>query len=411
MKPAMKAPFKLLLSVLFVLSCSVHAQTFSKESIAVLDQYLEQAIATTHIPGLVALVTSKDSIIYESAYGKMDVANNKAMTTDTIFRLASMTKPVTSVAVMMLEEEGRVNLDDPIADYLPELANREVFTSFNLENGSYTSAPAKNEITIRHLLTHTSGLGYAFSSPVLAKAMGFDRNSIATDHPLLHEPGEKWTYGESTRGLGLLVEKISGQDLYAFMRERIFSPLDMDDMFFVIPADKVARTVTVHQSDGQMMVEQANPDVISFPVRGDGGLSGTASDYSKFIRLILNGGSLGHSGQLLRTQTVELLGQNHTGKVKVELMPIANPSRSKPFPLGAGIDTYGLGFQVTGSQIPDMRSPGSMAWAGIYNTEFWIDPEKEIGAVLLMQVLPFYDEAAIEVLQGFEKRVYQNLEY
>ena len=405
-----KVSCKLILSSLLILAYSVNAQTLSNEAIAELDQYLEEAIATTHIPGIVALVTNRNGKIYERAFGKMDVAKNKVMTTDAIFRFASMTKPVTSVAVMMLVEEGIVNLDDPIADYLPELANREVFTSFNLEDGSYTAVPAENEMTIRHLLTHTSGLGYGFSSPILAKAIGFDRNASATGLPLLHELGKEWTYGESTRVLGHLVEKISGQDLYSFMSDRIFLPLGMTDIFYVIPADKIARIVTVHRSDGQKLVEYANPtDAISSPVYGDGGLSGTANDYSKFIRMILNGGSLEGSGQLLRPETAELMRQNHTGNVKVALMPTANPFISNPFPLGAGIDTYGLGFQVTGSQLPDLRSPGSMAWAGIYNTEFWIDPEKEIGAVLLMQFMPFYDEAAIEVLQGFEKRIYQNL--
>lgn len=386
------------------------AQTLTAEGDAAIDAYLQQAQATTGIPGMVALVVNKDGVIFEKAYGKMDVTNNKPMTTDAIFRIASMTKPVTSTAIMMLVEEGKVSLDAPLSQYMPELGNRQVFADFNLDDGTFTAEPAKTEITIRHLLTNTSGLGYAFASPVLAKASEGKPGARAIDFPLLFEPGTQWAYGESTRVLGELIERVSGQPLAEFLQARILGPLQMSDTSYDIPAEKNARAVTVWRSNGSQLQEVANPaGVISSPVQGDGGLSGTARDYAQFIRLFLNDGGL-NGQQLLKPETVDLMGQNNIGEVRVGLQPTTNPLTSLPFPLGAGVDTFGLGFQRTEGRVTNMRSPGSLAWAGIYNTEFWIDPQREVGAVLMMQFLPFYHEAAINVLQGFEEQVYSNLE-
>lgn len=401
--------FTLVLGSFFTLSLSANAETLSSEGINELDRYLEEVIDTTYIPGMVALVVNKDGTVYERAFGLMDGANNQAMTTEAIFNLASMTKAITSTAVMKLVEEGKVALDDPIENYLPDLANREVFTSFDLETGEYTSKPATVKMTIRHLLTHTSGLGYTFDSEILAKALGPGFDTSATNIPLLFEPGTQWQYGESTRVLGYLVEAVSGQGLYSFFTEYLFSPLQMNDIHYSIPASKNSRVVTTHQSNGSSLTEIPRPSgVISSPAIGDGGLSSTASDYGRFIRMFLNDGKLDNSGQIISPATVALMGQ--AGEVKVARMESTNTALSLDFPLGAGVDTYGLGFQITAEQVNGMRSVGSMAWAGIYNTEFWIDPEKEIGAVLLMQFLPFYDAKALEVLQGFEQRIYQSLE-
>lgn len=398
-------------ALLLVACATAQAQNLSMAGKLELDLYLGEAVRESRIPGLVALVTNGDRVIYESAFGLMDSANSKAMTRDAIFRIASMTKPVTSLAVMMLVEEGLVGLDDPIEKYLPALANRDVFTTFDPDTGEYESRPAERSITIRHLLTHTSGLGYTFDSPELAKALGINPQATATTLPLLHEPGEMWTYGESTRVLGHLIEAVSGQALFAFMEARILGPLQMHDTDFDIPAGKNARTVTVHRTDGSTLIEQPNPDgVISSPHNGDGGLAATAADYAKFIRLFLNGGVTDQGERLVSADTVAAMGRNQMGDLTVRLLPTTSRLISEPFPLGAGVDTFGLGFQVTEQQLENSRAPGSMAWAGIFNTEFWIDPENAIGAVLMMQYLPFYDEKAIEVLQGFEQRIYQHLE-
>jgi CubicO group peptidase (beta-lactamase class C family) len=379
-------------------------------SSADIDAYLGGVVRETKIPGVVGLVVDADGILYTGAFGRQDVANNVPMATDTIFRIASMTKPVTSVAVMMLVQEGDIGLDDPVAQYLPAFENKQVIATFNPADKTYTTRPAATPMTVRHLLTHTSGLGYAFSNEILAQLVGPEPGASTANLPLLHDPGTRWTYGESTRVLGTLVEEVSGQPLDEFLAERIFVPLGMSDTFYRVPAPKASRVVTVHRTTPEGLVETPNTAEITAPVYGDGGLHSTAADYAKFIQLFLNDGRAPNGSRLLSEATVKLMGRNHTGTVRVERQPAAIPALTEPFPLGAGRDTYGLGFQITGAHDDALsRSPGSMSWAGIFNTEFWIDPARGVGGVLLMQYLPFYDAAAIDTLQGFERRVYQGL--
>lgn len=397
-----------LLAVAAFTPCKAGAENRLRDS-AEIDRYLASVIAETHVPGIVAMVADADGVLYTGAFGKQDTAGNVAMKPDTIFRIASMTKPVTSVAVMMLVQQGDIGLDDPIAQYLPAFESEQVIENFNPADKSYTSRPAASPITVRHLLTHTSGLGYAFSSSVLAALIGSNPTASATTVPLLHDPGAKWTYGESTRVLGKLVEEVSGQPLDEFLHERIFVPLGMGDTSYEVPQPKNGRVATTHRTTAQGLVEDPNPAKISAPVYGDGGLHSTAADYVKFMQMFLNNGRAPDGKRLLSEASVQLMGQNHS-RVLVELQPTANPAVSQPFPLGAGRDAFGLGFQVTGAHNDELaRSPGSLSWAGIFNTEFWIDPKRGVCAVLMMQYLPFYDAAAISTLQGFERRVYQGL--
>ncbi|MBL4820933.1 MAG: beta-lactamase family protein [Gammaproteobacteria bacterium] len=375
-----------------------------------LDTYLEGTIESTYIPGLVALVADKNGILYSGAFGYQNVSQDIKMDPDSIFRIASMTKPVTSVAVQMLVEEGKISLDDPVSIYLPAFKDMEVIQDFDFADASFSLRAATTQITIRQLLAHTSGIGYAFSNKILQQLQEVGMGSDPAELPLLFEPGTRWAYGSSTRVLGLLVEAVSGESLDDFMGKRIFSPLGMIDTSYVVPENKTHRVVTFHRIIDQKMLEVENPNIISAPDNGDGGLHSTAADYIKFIQMFLNDGQAANGTRLLTKESVELMGQNHTGEVRVEWQEAAIPERTRPFPLGAGRDTFGLGFQITGMHgIEDMRSPGSMSWAGIFNTEFWIDPEEGIGAVLLMQYLPFYDEAAIETLQEFESSVYELL--
>ena len=379
---------------------------------AALDQYLESRLRDTAIPGMVAMVVDRNGPRYTGAFGRQNVAGNLPMQADTIFRIASMTKPVTSLAVMMLVEEGKVKLDDPIEKYLPEYANPRVIETFYPIDRSYTTRPAIRSITVRHLLTHTSGLGYSFASLTLTQLQGEGASArpLPSPLPLLHDPGALWSYGESTRVLGRLVEKLAGKPLDVFMQQRIFQPLGMNDTSYSVPAAKLARVVTVHRWADGRLVETPNAAEVSSPVQGDGGLNSTAADYAKFIGLFLRQGRTADGKPLVSSRTITDMGRNHTGNVRVRLQEAAAPALSAVFPLGAGRDSYGLGFQVTGTPaVKDMRSPGSLSWAGIFNTEFWIDPEKGVGGILLMQYLPFYDKAAIETLQGFEQRVYQSL--
>ena len=389
------------------------AATLPAGTAATLSRQLTDAVGRGDTPGVVALLVNRDGVLYEGVAGKRDSANNVPMSTDTIFNITSMTKPVTSVAIMMLLEQGKLGLDDPVSKYLPSFDNLKVITKFNESDGTYETRPAKRAMTIRHLLTHTSGIAYAFSNPIMNKLQA-GTQKMEWEFPLVHDPGDKWTYGASTRVLGLIVEKLTGAPLENYYQEHIFKPLGMVDTSYAVAADKQARLTTSYRVvDGkrQEQPKQNIPSTPTAPYRGDGGLYSTAHDYGLFMRMLLNGGKLGNA-RIISERSVKLMGENHTGDVVVSQQPAANPALTKPFPLGAGQDKFGLGFQITAKSdgATKYRSPGSMSWAGLFNTEFWVDPQKGIGGVMLMQFLPFYDDGAIRTLQEFEATVYRDLQ-
>jgi CubicO group peptidase (beta-lactamase class C family) len=378
-----------------------------------LTRVLTEAVERGDTPGVVALVVSRDGVLFEGAAGQRDVASGAPMTTDAIFNIASMTKPVTSVAAMLLVERGMLGLDDPVSMYLPGFDALEVLAAdVDQETGEFEATPAQNVMTVRHLLAHTSGIGYAFASSNVARLQ--ESTQLAEwEIPLLSEPGTQWNYGASTRVVGLIVEQLSGENLETFFQQEIFEPLGMTDTSYAVPADKAARLPTLHVrgADGSLQ-EGPNgaPAVPTAPFGGDGGLYSTAHDYGLFMRMLLNGGALGEA-RILSEESVAQMGQNQIGDIFVEQQEAANPALTKPFPLGAGNDKFGLGFQLTGPDTSErpQRSPGSMAWAGLFNTEFWIDPTQQVAATLLMQVLPFYDDGAIRTLQEFEAALYRDL--
>ena len=376
---------------------------------AALGTFLKAAIDRGDVPGAVVLVTGPDRVLYHEAFGKMSTAKALEMKKDTIFNIASMTKAVTSVGVMMLVEEGKLGLDDEVSKYLPQFKAPQVLSKVDVAAGTYETRPATRPITIRQLLTHTSGIGYSWSDPGLALVQK-KTGAADLDLPLVNEPGAQWTYGASTRVLGMVIEKISGLTIDKYLEARILGPLGMKDTTYAVPSSKTARVVSRNQRTDGKIVEIPNPDPIPPTIRGDGGLYSTAADYGRFVQMILNHGQLG-GVRILKEQTVREMSRNQTGNVKVRLQPTAEPLRSKPYPLGAGEDVWGLGFQIAAPAKPaaNMRRPGSMNWAGINNTFYWIDPEKQIGVVVLMQILPFYDDAAIKILQGVEERVYQHV--
>jgi CubicO group peptidase (beta-lactamase class C family) len=330
------------------------------------------------------------------------------MAKDTIFNMASMTKAITSAAIMVLVDEGKLNVDDDVAKYLPKYKDPLVITKVNEADGTYETRPAKRPITIRHLLTHTSGIGYGFSSPVLAKIIEKTKKN-ELDLPLLFDPGESWAYGASTRVLGHVVEAISGQKIDAFLHARILGPLGMNDTSYLVPTEKYPRVVAVNArgTDGKF-VERPMPATLPATVQGDGGLYGTASDYGLFLRMLLNRGTL-NGKRILSESAVKNMLAPSTGNVVVKEQQSSNPSLSLNFPVGAGKDKWGLGFQLAAEKLPNRRSPGSGTWAGIFNTHFFIDPSREIGVVVMMQTLPFYDDASMKVYAGAEEAVYKNL--
>jgi CubicO group peptidase (beta-lactamase class C family) len=407
----MKRPLFLLpVVVLLLVGVKAAPLLLTSEGSTALSTFFADAVSRGDVPGIVAIVVDRDKVLYHEAFGKMNTAKNVPMAKDTIFRIASMTKAITSMGVMQLVEQGKVGLDDDVSKYLPSLKNPQVFTKVDASAGSYDTRPASTGMTIRQLLTHTSGIGYSWSDPSLAVAQKKTGATNDSQLPLVNEPGAQWTYGASTRVLGDVIEKVTGERIDAYLEKHILGPLGMRDTTYTVPPAKYARVVTTNQRANGAIRETQNPDPIPATIRGDGGLFGTAADYSRFVQMILNRGQLG-GVRILKESTVAEVSKNQTGAVKVRLQPSADLLRSRPYPLGAGEDVWGLGFQIAApkSPNPSMRSPGSMSWAGINNTFYWIDPQKQIGAVILMQVLPFYDEGALRVLNGFEERVYKNL--
>ncbi len=398
--------FALLFTVVSIPSAAPPA--LDTQGASAIGAFLKSAVARGDVPGVVVLVTGPDRVLYHEAFGKMSLGQGIDMQKDSIFNIASMTKAVTSAGVMMLIDEGKLTLDDEVSKYLPAYKSRQVISKVDMAAGTFETKPATRPITIRQLLTHTSGIGYAWSDPGLALIQK-KTGAADLDLPLVHEPGEKWTYGASTRVLGHVIEKISGQGIDAFLEARILGPLGMRDTGYAVPAAKHSRVVTRNQKADGKITEIPNPNPIPATVRGDGGLYSTAADYARFVQMILNHGQLG-GVRLLKEQTVRQMERNQTGNVKVRLQPTAEPLRSKPYPLGAGEDVWGLGFQLAAPAKPEanMRRPGSMNWAGINNTFYWIDPQQQIGVIVMMQMLPFYDDAAIGILQGTEKLVYQH---
>jgi CubicO group peptidase (beta-lactamase class C family) len=378
---------------------------------AALDTSLRGAVEAKDVPGVVALVTDRQHVLYQGAFGVADVASGRSLRADALFRIASMTKPVTSVALMQLVEEGRIGLDDPAEKYLRELAGLKVLESFDAATGAYQLRPPARPPTVKHFLTHTSGLAYGFTSAIWRDFKPRAGETYPFGGPLLFDPGERWHYSTSTDVVGKLVEAVSGQKLEDYFQQHIFVPLKMDDTSYNVPEAKGPRLVAQQQRAGERMdgaIVLQNPQAgltIASPI-GGGGLASTADDYGRFVRMLLNGGAL-DGARVLKPETVALMGQNHIGAVSVPALKSALP-RSADFTFIAdGRDKWGLGFLITTDQVPGKRSPGSLSWGGIKNTFFWVDPTRGIAGVIMMQYLPFADAKALAVYDAFERGAYQ----
>jgi methyl acetate hydrolase len=385
------------------------AQTSSGST--AIDASLRAAVERGDVPGVVGLVTNRERVLYQGAFGVADVATKRPLTADALFRIASMTKAVTSAALMQLVEQGRVSLDDPTDKYLPETANLKVFESFDPATREYRLRAAARPPTVRHVLTHTSGLAYPFTSATWRDFKPREGETHPFGGPLLFDPGERWHYSTSTDVVGRLVEVISGQKLEDYFRQHIFTPLKMTDTSYNVPQEKAARLVAAQQRagdrmDGAIVLQNPQPALtIPAPI-GGGGLASTADDYGRFVRMFLNGGEL-DGARVLKAETVALMGQNHIGIVSVPALKTHLP-RSADFTFIAdGRDKFGLGFLITADQVVGKRSAGSLSWGGINNTYFWIDQTRGLAGVIMMQYLPFADAKALAVYDAFERGAYQ----
>jgi len=403
----------LVVSLLISMRASAHAQgagTCSRQ----IDEVLQEAVEKHRVPGVVAMVAWGDAVVCQAAFGEQYAGKGVPMAADSIFRIASMTKAVTSVAVMQLVERGHVKLDEPASTYLPELSDVKVLEDLDA-NGTARLRPPKTLVTVRQLLTHTSGFGYEFFDEKLSRYVATGGAPSLRPGgggflkaPMLFDPGTKWEYGTSCDWLGKLVEKISGRTLDEYFRQNIFAPLGMEDSFYNVPPTKQARVVTVHQrKDDGTLAE--NPPQEFKPTGffgGGAGLYSTAPDYLRFTRMLLGGGKLGKT-RVLQPETVALMGRNQIGNLTVTPLRSFAPQLARDrVPIPGLLDKFGLGFAVNTQPVQGGRASGSMAWAGVYNTFFWIDPARKTTAVLMMQFLPFLDDAATSLLEEFELAVY-----
>lgn len=388
-------------------------------NVAVIDSVLAGAVSGERIAGLVAAAADSEGPTYQAAFGRRDISLPQRMTADSVFRIASMTKAITATAAMQMTEQGKLSLDQPAKEILPFLADTKVLLGFDGNDNPILRAPRK-AVTLRNLLTHTAGFVYdTWNEEMNRYARIVDLPSTRTGKlaaltaPLNFDPGERWEYGINIDIAGRMVEIASGLDLETYMQRHILQPLGMTDTSFIQRPEWESRITTVHarQPDGslQPMAPLPTPgaDREFFP--GGGGLFSTASDYLRFLRALMNGGEL-DGNRILTSETVALMGQNHMGELDVQPLPTQMPHLSNPVDLFPGMSKkWGLSFLINTQPGPAGRSAGSLAWAGLNNTYYWLDPVKKVAGVLMTQTLPFADPTVLQALDAFEAAVYQSI--
>jgi methyl acetate hydrolase len=386
------------------------------DPIARIDAALSRAAEAEEVPGVVATAATDSGTLYEGAFGLRDLAGGPAMTLDTVFRIASMTKAVTSVAAMQLVEQGKLQLDQPIGDVLPELAAPQVLEGFDA-TGAPRLRPARRPITLRHLLTHTAGFGYEMWDPDLLRYVEVTgAPSIMTGKlttlrmPLVFDPGERWEYGINIDWVGRAVEAAAGVSLDAYCQGHIFAPLGMTDTGFAPSADQAARLARVHrrEPDGSLEPITMEPPQREF-ISGGGGLLSTGRDYLAFLQMLLHRGRF-NGAEVLRPDTVAQMAQNQIGDLELGIMKTAMPELSNDVDLFPGIRCgHGLANVINIQPGPNGRSAGSLTWAGLFNSYYWIDPQQRVTGVILTQILPFADPQAVRLYGEFESGVYDAL--
>lgn len=415
-----KYTFTLIMTIALTGS-SIQGQTIKTEKYERIDKIAEQLLIQKKIAGATVLLLKNNKVVYNKAFGFADIATKKTMETNSIFRIASQTKAITSVAAMMLFEEGKFLLDEPVSKYIPTFKNPKVIVEFNPKDSSYTTKPAAREITIRDLFRHTSGITYPVFSiddrfnAIYAKAgiaTGIGSKGILKEEiiklsnmPLLHNPGEAFTYGLNTDVLGYLIEIWSGKKLDIFLKERIFEPLDMSDTYFSLPKEKENRLVSVYQN-ANTKLEKVKTSIyegneINYPITkgiytsGGAGLSSTTADYARFLQLLLNKGEYNHK-RLIGQKTIVLIMENQlNNKVKIN-----------------GMDEdfqFGLGFGLVTEQNKYLYSSsvGTFYWGGAFNTHYWADPKEGlIGLIFTQEYMP---ESYWDLGLLFKNAIYSSL--
>lgn len=383
-----------------------------------IDAILRRAVAAGEVPGVVAAAATDRGLLYEGAFGDHDHAAGAEMAIDTVFRIASMTKAATSVAAMQLVEQGRLELNEPIGHILPELAAPQVLEGFDAA-GRPRLRPAKRPITLHHLLTHTAGFGYEMLSADLARLVrraGIPSTSTgrlaSLRLPLLFDPGERWEYGINIDWVGRIVETVGGVPLDRYFHENICAPLGMADTVFALSPEQRARLTRVHQRQADGSLSPVNVDLPPQNPEfwaGGGGLYSTAPDYLTFLRMVLGAGRCG-SVQLLRPETVAAMAANQTGSLDAGVMRTVMRERTNDFALFSDMRCHwGLGWMISPQPGPNGRAAGSLTWGGIFNSYYWIDPQRRVAAVIMTQFLPFADPYALALYGAFERTVYEAL--
>ena len=378
-----------------------------------IDFALRRATEAGEVAGAVAMATSGSDLLYQGCFGVADAATRAPLHADHIFRLASMTKAITSVAAMQLVEQRRLALDAPIAAVLPHLAAPMVLDGF--AGPMPRLRPAAGPITLRHLLTHTAGFGYDIWNADLRRAtdaLGLPGRPNTIDElarfPLLFDPGTRWNYSIATDIVGHVIEAVSGLGIDAYLATHVIGPLGMADTTFTLSDAQRRRLVAVHQrqADGSLSAGERPAGNGPGFLAGGGGLCSTAGDYIRFLRMLLRGGTL-DGARILERETVADMARNHIGALEVQPMRSVVPASSYDHELFPGMPKkWGLGFLINTEAGPDGRRSGSLAWAGLVNTYFWLDPSAGVAGVLLTQSMPFSDPKALALLAALERGVY-----
>ena len=388
------------------------------QSKAQIDQILREKSEAKEIPGVVAVAARGNETIYQGAFGKRDLSKDDALTLDSVFWIASMTKAVTTAGAMQLVEQGKLDLDAAIGKLLPDLASPQVLEGFDAK-GEPKLRPAKGAITLRQLMTHTAGFCYNMWNGDMAVYL--DKTGIpaittckndALKTPIMSDPGTRWEYGTNIDFVGKAIEATSGKRLDAYLRDHLFAPLGMNDTSFKISDAMRKRLVGMHARG-----EDGSLSAIPFELEqepefhmGGGGLYSTAGDYIKFCQMILNKGK-GNGNQVLKAETVATMGQNHIGDLNMPKLTSVAPMYTNDVDLYPDmVKKWGLSFLINTAKTPEGRSPGSLAWAGLANTYYWIDPSRDVCGVILMQLLPFADGKCLEAFAGFERGIYAGLD-